>query len=232
MIAVRERLLARDVETARGRLESMVLNLTGYPGGGSRLQDRSFYGNHGTIIGATWAKLPSGLWVLSFDGTDDYVQVPHSSSLNIDSAITLEVWTKVLSPTMNVNTYPIAKSSAYQIRHGFGLACYLFDLYIDGAYRSTPDYMPYDNEFHFIAGTYSEADRTLRLYVDGILRSSTVLSGLTTYKINTNTNNVIIESGYNQGRIAIIDKVRLYNRALSALDVLNAFEQVKHLFGL
>ena len=34
------------------------------------LEDISRYKNHGTITGATWVRLPSGLWVLSFDGND------------------------------------------------------------------------------------------------------------------------------------------------------------------
>lgn len=37
--------------------------------------DRSRYNNHGTITGATWTRLPSGLWGLSFDA-DDYVVTP------------------------------------------------------------------------------------------------------------------------------------------------------------
>ena len=50
-----------------------VLYLPGYPAQGSILQDFSGQGNNGTITGATWERLPSGLWVQYFDGTDDYV---------------------------------------------------------------------------------------------------------------------------------------------------------------
>jgi hypothetical protein len=39
----------------------------------STIRDLSGYNNHGTIIGATWSRLPSGLWVNSFDGTNDYI---------------------------------------------------------------------------------------------------------------------------------------------------------------
>jgi hypothetical protein len=33
-------------------------------------------GNNGTITGATWSRLPSGLWVLNMDGSDDIVTAP------------------------------------------------------------------------------------------------------------------------------------------------------------
>ena len=93
MIAARERLLARDVEVARGRLDpSMVLNLTGYPGGGSILQDRSLYRNNGTISGATWVRTPGGLWCLSFDGTDDSVDCGDNPSHNCDTRLYLAAW--------------------------------------------------------------------------------------------------------------------------------------------
>ncbi len=41
--------------------------------GVSKIYDRSGYGNHGTIAGATWKVLPSGLPSLSFDNNDDYL---------------------------------------------------------------------------------------------------------------------------------------------------------------
>src|SRR3990167_10553439 len=44
--------------------------------------DRSRYQNHGTITGATWKRLPSGVWVMSFDGTDDNILLPTVSALD------------------------------------------------------------------------------------------------------------------------------------------------------
>ena len=49
-----------------------VLRMSGRPQGGPVIFDDSPYGNHGTIVGATPVRLPSGLWVLNYDG-DDYV---------------------------------------------------------------------------------------------------------------------------------------------------------------
>ena len=53
-----------------------VLYLPMQEGSGGKVYDRSGYRNDGTISGASWTQLPNGLWVLSFDGVDDYVECP------------------------------------------------------------------------------------------------------------------------------------------------------------
>ncbi|MDP2731407.1 MAG: hypothetical protein Q8O55_13160 [Dehalococcoidales bacterium] len=68
-----------------------LLYLPGLPGGGSRIHDRSSYGNHGTLIGATWVKTPGGLWCLNFDGSDDYIDCGTGITL-ANSSFTLEAW--------------------------------------------------------------------------------------------------------------------------------------------
>ena len=57
------------------------------------IRDRSGFSNNGTITGAVWIRLPSGLWYLSFDGTDDKVTIVASASLLLGSGdFTLEFW--------------------------------------------------------------------------------------------------------------------------------------------
>lgn len=51
--------------------------------------DNSGQGNNGTITGATWVKLPSGLWVNSFDGTNDKIDCP---KIDISAGFTCLVW--------------------------------------------------------------------------------------------------------------------------------------------
>ena len=60
-----------------------VLCLPGLPGAGSKIYDRSPYGNVGTIVGANWVRLPGGLWCLNFDGADDHVDFGTTPSLDI-----------------------------------------------------------------------------------------------------------------------------------------------------
>ena len=69
-----------------------VLYLSGQPGGGRKIYDRSPYANHGTMIGATWKKLPGGVWAVHLDGSDDYIKVEDVPSLDLWAPVTLELW--------------------------------------------------------------------------------------------------------------------------------------------
>jgi len=60
-------------------------------GSGTTVYDRSGYDNHGVIFGATWQKIWRD-WILYFDGTDDYVEIPHSPSLYLDGDFTVVTW--------------------------------------------------------------------------------------------------------------------------------------------
>lgn len=58
--------------------------------------DRSRYNNHGTITGATWEQLPSGVWAMNFDGSDDYVDTGAALTDGL-AAVTVIVWFKAQS---------------------------------------------------------------------------------------------------------------------------------------
>jgi len=74
-----------------------VLYLPGLPGSGSTLHDFSGQGNNGTITGAVWKRLPSGLWALTFDGTDDKVTVTDDASILTLPTFTWLSWVNLSS---------------------------------------------------------------------------------------------------------------------------------------
>jgi hypothetical protein len=89
-----------------------VLSL-GLPAGSSKIRDRSPYGHIGTITGATWVKLSSGLWCLSFDGVDDMVGCGNPGSLQLTGDLTAEAWLYVAGwRTLNTIIY---KHYAYEL---------------------------------------------------------------------------------------------------------------------
>lgn len=66
--------------------------LDSYPQSGSTWFDLTGNGNNGTITGATYTSSYGG-GALNFLGTNSYyVQVPHSSSLNLSSTLTASNW--------------------------------------------------------------------------------------------------------------------------------------------
>ncbi len=57
------------------------------------LEDESRYGNDGAITGATWTRLPSGLWVQSYGGADS-IDCGSGNSLNLGGFVTLIAWAR------------------------------------------------------------------------------------------------------------------------------------------
>ena len=86
-----------------------IINASGIPpgavayydyesGSGSTLVDQSGNGNDGTINGATWTtESQYGSYGLSFDGTDDYVDISSAAGAVTDGDFTLGTWTYIPS---------------------------------------------------------------------------------------------------------------------------------------
>lgn len=210
-----------------------VLSLTGLPGGSNKIHDRSPYGNVGTIVGATWVKLPAGLWVLSFDGSDDYVDCGNGASLNITDAITIEFWFNPAETSQGgfMVRREQGTDNIWQVlwtSQKIKAALWFSDAsYINPINDTT---LNTDAWYHG-AVTYDRADA--RVYVNGELDMTPISE---TKALATGSSPLWIgrwfASGnpdyYFQGRIGL---PRVYNRALSALAIQNHFNQEKYLFG-
>ena len=103
-------------------------------GTGTTAGDSSGNGNIGTISGASWVDGKFGK-ALSFDGTNDYVTVPYSSSLN--SPKTFITWIKHASGT----------AFNFMFYHGFWQSGGGWEAYIDSSnyfqffFKIIPDHM-------------------------------------------------------------------------------------------
>lgn len=84
-----------------------VLYFPGFPYTGSTIKDFSGSSNDGSITGATWVRLPSGLWYLSFDG-NDLVAMPDNASLQLTGDFTVEAWAKRGATNGGVTHFVIA----------------------------------------------------------------------------------------------------------------------------
>jgi hypothetical protein len=63
---------------------------------GFTLVDRSRYGNHGTLTGATWVQLPSGAWVMDFTSAANKVEIPANVSIADMPVFTFEAWVYIV----------------------------------------------------------------------------------------------------------------------------------------
>ena len=225
-----------------------VLGLHGLPGGGSNIYDRSPYGNNGTITGATWKQLANGLWCLDFDGTDDYVTIPDAPSLSALSQFTVLLWMQGYT----IKNYPCLISKYYHsterewiLAAMWGPASQKYptlaiydqstSAVVGGQVIS---YDLYDQRWHQVAATWDGTTNYtgLAMYIDGLSKTLTEYGDSTNFAaVEDTTQDVLVGRQGNlttrdfSGYIAL---VRVYNRALSALEIQSHYQQEKYLFGV
>ena len=209
-------------------------------GAGSVVEDSSGNGNDGVIRGATWVKGKYG-GALSFDGVDDYVEVPDSPSLDITDAITIELW--VNPTTLGDWDLMVHKINAYGI--GYSFVDYPGILGDRGKFefhilKSLTDYWtcgnsvssPIPGNWYHVIGTFNGTQH--KIYVNGNLEGTVsytgpfyttdypfIFGGYFYHIIPTHPQEYLQKYLFN----GIIDEVRIYNRALSAEEVKDYYEQ-------
>ena len=167
--------------------------------------------NNGTLVnGATFASGMVGQ-SFSFDGADDYVQVPDSASLDLTAQITIDAW---VYPTVQgrrvVDKITAGGSDGYLLDTWPGNVRFIVGNI--GVVGSTP---LSTGVWTHIAGTYDGSQ--LRVYVNGVLDGS----------VNTNiaipTNNLPLRIGADQNGSnlfnGLIDEVEIFGRGLSAAEI-------------
>ena len=195
-------------------------------GSGNVLHDVSGNWNDGIIYGAKWVDGISGK-ALSFNGEDSYVKIPNSPTLNPRNA-TFEAFVYINSYPRHGNASGILfKYKSYQVDLGYTLTkddkCVWFGIWGD---HLTGGELTL-RQWHQITVTFSQTgiyEGIAKLYIDGKLVVSEVLMD----EIDSTTNPLIIGykndsgGGYFNG---LIDEVRIYNRALSADEVSELYNQ-------
>lgn len=190
---------------------------------GTQALDSSTYGNHGTLVNdPVW----TGTGQLQFDGVNDYVEVPHSTSLDIENEITVSVWVKltednirfmkiVIQPSNATSTEPW-ENYAIDLRRKnprFILSSGMSGSW-NGIYDASWNSPLTVGQWYHLAGTYDGS--TMILYVNGQPTQSKVVSLL------IGNNNLPLYFGSKastDGFGGQIDEVRIYNRALNPAEV-------------
>jgi len=202
-------------------------------GQGEVASDSSGNGHNGSLsnVDGTLHNMNNSNWVngvygtaLDFDSSNnDYVSLP---SINPTDAITVEAWVKSSSNSGYSGVWQIvSKYNAYILgTNSFGGKDMCFIIY-DSTWRYGSCYtVPDPQNWHHFIGTYNKLTQEKKLYVDGVLRSTTSPSG----SINADTGPVFVArreccNDYFDG---IIDEVRIYNRALSDAEVAEHYKGV------
>jgi hypothetical protein len=191
--------------------------------------DRSGNSNHGELVnGPTYSS--DGLGGLVFDGTNDYINGP-SISTTFTSNLTAETWIKVTaSPSDWVR---IVGTGGNGGNRTFGLWYDVNRRLLWQRYGATdPSIYPTSpilslNTWHHIIATTSGTTHVL--YLDGVSIGTATAGGPWTASNEAIT---IGFAGFHTYTTSNISNIRLYNRGLSASEVLQNYNATKGRFGL
>jgi hypothetical protein len=188
-------------------------------GSGSTVADVSGHGNDGTISEATWTANGRFGNALVFNGVDSWVTINDASSLDLTTGMTLEAWvypTVTLTGWRTVIEKEQSGGTVYYLQANSDADQPATGVVIDDEqilYGGTR--LPASKWTH-LAATYD--GRMQRLYINGIEVANQATTGaiqVSNGPVRIGGNSVWGEAF--QGRI---DEVRIYNRALSAIELL------------
>jgi hypothetical protein len=198
--------------------------------GGTTTVDMSGNGNTGTLHGATFAAGLHGN-ALVFDGINDYVEMPNSQSLDVGgTGLTVAFWARINSTGSGVDYAVVGKpwfpttmaSPFYQYAVQYfnssdkALGFYFGDplAALHGPFRMTPT----AGVWTHVAFTY-DGD-SVRGYLNGVQRL--VVADASSVQPRGNSLRLGVNGAYQQSFNGALDDLRIYSRALTAADILNA----------
>ena len=197
----------------------LVLSLHFNEGSGTIAFDSSGNNNNGNLVnGPVWVDGKFGK-ALSFDGVDDYVDIPTFPSLNKKN-ITISFWIKPLNAGhgtgwYNSDTIIYIGGTTSSIKLGYQSTN---KIWVDGWLQDSGEsgVVPLNTWTHVV---FVQTSTSWSIYLNGILSFTRTNSGTS----NTVEGTVIIGSSLGKMGVynftGIIDEVRIYNRALSEEEI-------------
>ncbi|MCK4429393.1 MAG: LamG domain-containing protein, partial [Candidatus Aenigmarchaeota archaeon] len=182
--------------------------------------DISKYGNNGTFhADATWTTSGKYGRGVTFDGSGDYMDCGNDPSLNITEEITIEMWVK---PDAGVSSgYFITKNhlSHNDNQYGIYMSGNKATYYPTGSPTSATNSIPYNVWTHVV---FTRTSGTGQFYINGQVSGNSGACAMPTKpnfpvrlgcRWNSGTAPTLLFDG-------IMDEVRIYNKALSADEIL------------
>ena len=179
-------------------------------------------------------------YAYSFDGTQ-FINIPFSTPFNLNE-ISISVWFKVLNPDslwQRIITFPVSGTAGNQhfsIMYNFSPEPYKMMTYFDqennqGAVYAVSNDTVNDNLWHHFVGTISTTNLQIISYLDGIPVDTTSFSNAPT-SADGHLQIGRFNYTFNENFIGDIDDMRIYNRAISALEVDSLFNESNSTLGI
>lgn len=203
-----------------------------YPGTGTSWFDVSGNSNTGTLTNGPTFNSGNGGSIV-FDGSNDYVVANRPSQLVTNGAITICMWVKWTTTGTTQSTIQALIDNNHTTGQGFiiqdrpdlsGRPLSFGTLAGAGVYSTS---QIGNGTWRHVTGTNNQT--TSILYVDAVFNASVSEAGLSTVQSNVSIGRAEGFGRYLSGNIAL---VQLYNRALSASEVLQNYNATKSRFNL
>ena len=229
--------------------DGLVLDLdagitASYPGSGTTWTDLSASGNNGTLInGLTYSSANGGSIV--FDGSNDTVRIPISASLQ-SANFTFDIWVRsnvTSGDQMFFSSHYESFGTPSGIRSGISneqaTRLYYFVTYFNGSYEYTggglPDPSSNTNVWINVVGTWDGTNR--KRYFNSTFQGLQNVAGeihsqLNDFYLGNNADTIANNNYTNSVLNGSIAAFKFYNRALSAAEITQNYNALKHRFGL
>lgn len=206
-------------------------NKVSYPGTGT-----GWYNLIGTIQSGSLKNSPTfsntNGGCIVFDGTDDYVLLGNASAFLPTSAITINCWAKTNVVQVYKKIFVTVTAGTQSVTGVYFSLGPTTSIYLGIITNNGTQYVgtytdPSTSAFSNFCGTYDGAN--IRLYLNGTLLATQAHTGTI---VNTGIGRI---SGYDNGSEIWDGKIAsfsIYNRALSATEVLQNYNATKTRFGL
>lgn len=212
-------------------------NQNSYPGTGTTWTDISRDNNNGTLTnGPTFNSLNGGSIV--FDGTNDYAIFTKPSTIVTGGAISVSIWVKWTTVGTGTGTIQTLVDNNHSFNNGFVIQdrpdlskCLTFAVRptVSAPNGVVSTFQVGNGQWHYIVGTNDLT--TSRLYIDGYLNAQANESG-GIILAHPNVSVGYFQAGNSRYLNGNVSQVSLYNRALSATEVLQNYNATKSRFGL
>ena len=207
-------------------------NLKSYPTSGTTWTDLSKNGNNGTLINSpTFSSLNGGSIV--FDGVNNYVETNKTITTS-DSSYSLGIWAK--SSSTGISNRPVGNAdglnglTGMDIIWGYPASNNVYAVRRVGLNNGTCDTQITVNnlstQWHYIMVTYNHTGIGTVMYADGISAGTNTNLGFTcNLPFRVGRDGAAVQSFTGQ-----ISVVQIYNRALTASEVLQNYNAAKWRF--
>ena len=206
-----------------------------YPGTGTSVEN-TIFSSTGTMS-ATGMFDTSNQGTFAFDGAGDNIDFADNSTYDITDAISVFGWMYVtLDKSTGQNQYLLSKQNLYDIfiTHDLYVAFYAKNISPPATYSSSAISI---NNWFYVGGTYDKdaGSNNTKVYINGVLSQELTRTGA----MGSDNNPVRIGSYSNSGgggnsgwdMNGNIGPTKVYNRALSAGEVLQNYQAQKERFG-